>query len=152
MTQLKITDGMIENVVYNPHQNARNWVAVVEEDKASHGGLTRAFLQKRAHGWYRVSQDVQAGRYLEFAGDRLTMTKKRKENRRYCKILEVLPQVIIVEFCTFDHVGKWSESVPESVVKGNPLAALSDVEVLQQFVALKGELSRRGLGTLPQRA
>jgi hypothetical protein len=148
MTQLKISDGLLENVCYNTHKNARNWIAVVEEDRGAQGGLSRDFLKRGAHGWCHVSQDIQGGRFLEFAGDRYTLSKQRKETRRYCKIIEVLPSVIVVEFCTFDQVGKWSLEAPASVVKDNPLMAYSDVELLQQLAALKQELVRRGLNTL----
>ncbi len=89
---------------------------------------------------------------MEFAGDRYTMSKQRRENRQYRKILEVLPSVILVEFCTLDGVGKWSEVTAESVVKDNPWAALTDVELLQQLQAIRQELARRRLHTLPQNA
>lgn len=152
MTQIKIIDGMLENICYSTHKRAHNWIAVVEEDKASAGGLRREFLRKGAHGWCHFSQDIQAGRFLEFAGDRYTMSKQRRENRQYRKILEVLPSVILVEFCTLDGVGKWSEVTAESVVKDNPWAALTDVELLQQLQAIRQELARRRLHTLPQNA
>jgi hypothetical protein len=148
MAPIAITDGMVENICFNPDKRASNGIAVVEEDKSAPGGLRREPLKPGALGWCRFSSHIRAGRYLEFRGDRRTFSGKLMEKRQYRKIMEVLPDKILVDFCTFEMVGAWDENTPTDFLKDNPLAACSDKELLQNLANIHRELARRKLHTL----
>ena len=95
---VSITNG----VVYQPHlgcveehRTGRNWIAIVEPNRARPGGLDRAWLE-RVRGLYYATTSIKAGDFIEVGGDRVTSVGKRYRNRRYFRILIVREQTWVL--------------------------------------------------------
>lgn len=110
---VKIVTGCIENLMFNDHSRAKNWVATVTMDKTKPGGLERKFWGKGTAGWVEIPADFELGMVIEFAGDYYTGSGRKSSRRVYSRLVgaqidylvltepvdgfEVVPEVEFVE-------------------------------------------------------
>lgn len=132
---LPIEDQTIENPVYDDHRRARNWVAIVESDKREPGGLRRTFL-KKASGRRVHASEIQEGHWLEFAGDRLSASGNRYEDRAYCRVLSITNTKLVVSWCERHEVGKASASPP---APANPLWQYPTYQLRNELIAREAQ-------------
>ena len=134
---IPIEDGTIVNHIYNDHKRAKNWVATVESDKSQPGGLKRTFLD-RGPGYRVLPRGLEAGMWLEFAGDYYSAGGSRSAKREYHKIVSITPAEIVTEAVEVEAVGKY-KPVPFEVVEGT---SPTDVELIAQARQLKNQLNQ----------
>lgn len=81
-TKLRVEMGALLDVpIYEPHKRGKNWLAVIELDPASPGGLKRRFFP-RARGEYYYF--IEPGTYaVEFGADYYSSSYKKHPNRVY---------------------------------------------------------------------
>lgn len=82
MVKLKVEKGaLLEVPVYKSHKRGKNWLAIIELDPASPGGLKRRFLP-RARGEYYYF--IEPGTYpVEFGADYYSSSYRKYPNRVY---------------------------------------------------------------------
>jgi len=84
---VKIVTGCIENMMFNDHIRAKNWVATVTMDKTQPGGLARKFWAKGSTGWVEIPADFELGMVIEFAGDYYTGSGRKDARRGYARLV-----------------------------------------------------------------
>jgi hypothetical protein len=84
---VKIVTGCIENLMFNDHARAKNWVATVTMDKTQPGGLARKFWAKGTAGWVEIPADFELGMVIEFAGDYYSGSGRKDARRSYARLV-----------------------------------------------------------------
>ena len=107
-TIFKIVDGCVRNVNHEPHKRGTNWLATVESDMKSPGGLSRDWWEKvSGNPEYYEMPDLSPGMYVEMAGDYRTAGGRKTECRSYFQIISVGGETISVTAIDKDDVGKY---------------------------------------------
>ena len=127
--EIKIVDGVIEQANYESHKRGKNWVATVERNLQSIGGLDRDFWERRGR-YATVPDDLVPGQWIEMGGDYYSGGGNPTRDRKYFRVVAISGEALEVEEVGKSDVGKNSE-VP------NPLARYSDEDI-------RGEAVRRG--------
>ena len=83
-------------VCYEKSEQGKNWVATVEHDKESPGGLSRDFWKRRGTSFVVVPDDLVEDEILEFAADHINRRGMRQRNRKYVRITQVEEDAIYV--------------------------------------------------------
>lgn len=87
---LHIENGAFINVpVYETHKRGQNWMARVQKDPKSPGGLKREFAE-RARGdeyYYIVPKNWRVGDFVEFGADYFSSGGRRSRTRWYKKLI-----------------------------------------------------------------
>lgn len=98
MLELKTELGaLLDCPVYSSHKRAKNWLAKVQMDPSSPGGLSRKF-QDRAHGkYYYMVSAINIGDVIEFGADYYTASGRKDQQRVYCVVREIHEDKIIIE-------------------------------------------------------
>jgi len=82
MVKLKVEKGaLLEVPIYEPHKRGKNWLAEIDLDPASPGGLKRRFFPRaRGEYYYFIEPGVFA---VEFGADYYSSSYKKHPNRVY---------------------------------------------------------------------
>lgn len=88
---LEISGGCIDqaDVVFEDHVRGKNWIATVQFDPKSPGGLDRSFWKKASGSFKEVPGDLTAGQTLEIAADYISGGGKKHPKRRFFEIIAV---------------------------------------------------------------
>lgn len=81
---LQVDKGYIDqaSLAFEDHKRGNNWIATVEHDPESPGGLKRGFWKKGAKSYRKVPDNIE-GRYIEVAADYSSSGGKKERNRHY---------------------------------------------------------------------
>lgn len=83
--------------IYNDHQRAKNWMAIIAINPASPGGIDRTFVA-RARGQYYYHVDAAlVGKPVEFGADYYTGSGNRTARRWYGVVQSLTGDVITIE-------------------------------------------------------
>lgn len=104
--------------IYESHKRGRNWLAKIERDPRSPGGLARTFMEVGRDSYFYDVSGLERGDVMEIGADYYTSSGNPSRNRLYWVVLENRPDELIVE--EFDSPGsafKFRETLFSDVVK-----------------------------------
>ena len=130
-----ITDGTILQTNYESHRRGKNWVATVERNLKSPGGLDRDFWDRRGDRAF-IPEDLTPGQWIEMAGDYYTGGGGRTPNRKYFRVVAITDEALHVESVQKGDIGTNEEAT-------DPLARFSD-EQIRAAAILRGIMSSNG--------
>jgi hypothetical protein len=88
-------DGCVENLDYEPHKRGKNWIATVQPNRASPGGLDREFWTHGSKRWYKAPASFAAGQIVEMGGDYYSGRGNASRDRRYILVVRVEPDFFV---------------------------------------------------------
>lgn len=96
--KVSATDGVVDQQAFGlhePHSRGRNWIAVINPNRAAPGGLEREFLSRARATFYQTAP-VDPGDYLEVGADYFTGAGRRIPSRAYFRVLLVRKDTWVV--------------------------------------------------------
>lgn len=116
----KIFIGEVENgamltaPVYESHRRGRNWMAVINADPSSPGGLSREFVERGKGKYYYIVDEDIVGKPVEIAGDYFSGSGRRSPNRWYGVVRALTStEITIEEFESPDDAIKAAQEGPD---------------------------------------
>jgi hypothetical protein len=98
MTIFKIELGaMIEVPIYETHHRGKNWMAIIEPDPRSPGGLHRTFVERGKGKFYYMVNELEIGQNIEFGADYYSSGGRKNKNRWYGRITNITDTEIEIE-------------------------------------------------------
>ncbi len=127
---------MIAVPIYENHRRGKNWLAIIEADPQSPGGLRRTFVQRGRGQYYYLIDQLKPGIPVEFGADYYSGSGKKSSNRVYGIVVTVAGTFIEFE---------WHNTAIQAIKagkiftgeEGNPFLQYQDSELIE-------ELTRRG--------
>jgi hypothetical protein len=99
--KLKIANGaLLEVPVFREHYRASNWLAVIDVDGTSPGGLSRRFIDRGKGECFYLVEQVALFSAVEFGADYTTSVGKRHPERYYGVVTAKTDDYMIVEGAT----------------------------------------------------
>jgi hypothetical protein len=150
---LVIEDGTISNIshTFGAFGRVKNWIAVVEKDYSAPGGLRREFFKRGPLDRFFVPAEMNPGQWLEFGGDRVSGSGKRKHKRAYREVVAAHGNELVLKPIAVTEVGRGATSdvnPPDSESASEAGASASSPEGTGlSFVStdtLVAELTNRG--------
>lgn len=94
----RIEDGVLMAVPkWSSHKRSRCWMAKIDIDPSSPGGLSRDFFDRaRGSGYYRMPSGLKPGDALEVAADYYSASGRKSGDRWYGYIVRVTPEILVV--------------------------------------------------------
>ncbi|MFA7121688.1 MAG: hypothetical protein WC277_09410 [Bacilli bacterium] len=94
----RIEDGVLMAVPkWSSHKRSRCWMAKIDIDPSSPGGLSRDFFDKaRGSGYYRLPTDLKPGDALEVAADYYSASGRKSGDRWYGYVVRITPEMLVV--------------------------------------------------------
>lgn len=135
-----VFQGYMEEVpIYERHRRGRNWLAKIELDPSSPGGLQREFMKLGKGSYYYNVSDLEVGDPVEFGADYYSGGGRRSPERLYGVVTGKGSNWIEFEFVSNakEAIKKAQELREVEGVSDSPLAEFSDEELI-------AELERRG--------
>lgn len=116
-----VVKGAIETApVYETHNRGKNWLAVIDIDPKSPGGIARNF-QKKAYGDYKYMVDeLQVGDAVEFGADYYSGRGNKNTNRWYGVVTEVGDNLSIERYENAKEAVAASEVVKRAALTETP--------------------------------
>jgi hypothetical protein len=96
---LSIEQGALTEVptgCWESHSRGKNWLATIQADPASPGGLARQFAEKARGDSYYLLPDLQVGQAIEFGADYYSGRGRRSPTRWYGYVVRVAEARIVV--------------------------------------------------------
>jgi hypothetical protein len=140
---------MLSVPVYEDHKRGKNWLASIQKDPSSPGGLARNFCKKGCGEYYYIIEDLKENTAIDGA-DYYTGGGNPRRDRWYGVVTEITEDVIkIKQYETsakaIKAVQKISEKQEDEEIKiENPLLKYTDQSLID-------ELERRGITGLVQK-
>jgi hypothetical protein len=76
--------------IYEPHKRGKNWLAVIELDPDSPGGLMREFMKRgRGEDYYYSVKELEVGDVVEFGADYYSSGGHKSPRRVYAVVLDI---------------------------------------------------------------
>ncbi len=85
--------------VWETHSRGKNWMAIIQVDPRSPGGLKRDFADKAKGDCYYMLPSLAVGDAVEFGGDYISGGGKKTENRWYGFVVKVEPTYLVLRKC-----------------------------------------------------
>ena len=73
-------------VAFESHKRSKNWVANVDHDPKSPGGLSRDFWKRGSGSYVIVPEDLKEGDIIEFAAEYFSGGGRSNKNRKYMEV------------------------------------------------------------------
>lgn len=94
----KLEQGAMMSVpVYESHRRGRNWMAVIQKDPKSPGGLARTFMEQARGEYFYLINGVKVGDPVEFGADYYSGSGKRSSTRWYGVVVALTDEEIVLE-------------------------------------------------------
>lgn len=140
--RFKIESGaLIEVPVYENHHRGKNWLAKIQKDPKSPGGLNREFMETAKGNYYYFVEGLVVGDIIEFGADYYSAGGRKNPNRMYGIVKSLTDSELEVELYSDSEEAfkKKSESNTDVILEPeNPLAKFTDEELI-------AEVKKRGL-------
>jgi|GEM_PF-3174384 len=127
MRHLEIETGCINNFNFETHKRGKNWIATVQKDRKSPGGLAREFWQRGSGSWCAIPTDLAAGDVLEFAGDYYSGGGSKRPQREYVKVIAITETYVEVTDPIGDPTELWDMSFEGANLHSDLISALQSV-------------------------
>lgn len=88
---------MVNAPVYETHSRGKNWLAIIEKDPKSPGGLSRRFCEKAKGHYYYFITNLKKNDPVEFGADYYTGSGKPSRSRYYGVVISITDDEIIIE-------------------------------------------------------
>lgn len=106
---------LLDAPIYYEHKRARNWLANVELDPHSPGGLKRDFWERgQGKFLYMVPNDLKLNQAIEFGSDYYSASGKQSPERWHGKIIGISDTHLTIEQCVLEDLFKQVEK-PKTV-------------------------------------
>ncbi|GEM_PF-4210589 len=115
---------MVEVPIYEGHKRGKNWMAVIQPDPNSPGGLRRDFQQTAKGKYYYMINGLKIGDPVEFGADYYTGGGKKHSKRWYGIVRDIGEDYIEIRQCkTVDDAfnGVAQTSIEELEAEANKL-------------------------------
>lgn len=135
--RFKIENGaLVEVPIYETHRRGKNWLAKIQKDPKSPGGLKREFMENAKGSYYYLINGLSVGDVVEFGADYYTVSGKKGANRVY-GIIRLLTdnELELEQFNTPNEA--FTNAIKLEIQPENPLAKFTNDELI-------AELKRRG--------
>mgnify|MGYP000861538848 CR=1 FL=1 len=80
---------MLEVPVYETHKRGKNWMATIQKDPNSPGGLKREFFDRAKGDYFYMVNSLQVGQAVEFGADYYSGAGNRSTNRFFGVVSEI---------------------------------------------------------------
>lgn len=98
--ELTVKNGALtEAPIYENHKRGKNWMAVIEPDPTSPGGISRAFQQRANGEYFYMLGNLEPGDAVEFGADYISSSGKRSSSRWYGVVISLSDNTVAIEKC-----------------------------------------------------
>jgi len=126
----RVRDGaLIECPAWEDHSRGRNWLAKIEADPRSPGGLSRVFADRANGDYYYIVPDWEPGTPVEFGADYYSGRGRRSPHRWYGVITATSEDGITILPCenareAMERAARWEPPESRFTALENRLEAL----------------------------
>ena len=146
-------NALLEVPIWEAHYRGSNWMAVINVDGSSPGGLSRKFLPKGKGDCFYLIEQLQLFDPIEFGADYTTSVGTKKRDRWYGVIIAVTDGHLIIERASTGVAAVLRAKTARESPKDRAKALRESLQShLDQVVALEREiqeLDRDSLGHVP---
>lgn len=123
---------LLEVPVFEQHHRGTNWMAIIDVDGTSPGGLSRQFIDRGKGECFYLIEQVKLFDPIEFGADYTTSVGKRRQKRWHGVVIAKTDDYLIAEPCP-----SGAKAVIRSKVKRADPVALADAFAREREVLLK---------------
>jgi hypothetical protein len=91
---------LLEVPVYESHQRGTNWLAIIDVDGTSPGGLSRQFIDRGKGECFYLIEQVKLFDPIEFGADYTTSVGRKKRKRWFGVVVAKTDGYILAEPCS----------------------------------------------------